>query len=319
LNLNNTTTKHLEATMSKANLLFRNAEQIETLVNFYNEQKISFKVKHSQYSTVIDFGKEKIKFVTSTYNPRVFVVNKTLVKEIKESPDTLDLLHRRYNTDNYDVRNGLQTKNYGRVINIDIISAYITVLKNNGLCSEATFQKLFALPKKERLVAVGMIAKRATVFSYENGECIDWDVEVGEYANIFYFVIFEIDRIMRFCKEVAGEFYIMHWVDGLFLEPHTPKSVLMEIQKIIRKERYKFRFEQIDQFKVSREDDMISIDMVKNNEVKNFRFADKRMQENYNAILNVLHHDTLQLQRNVIPDIQLSEGDQINDFETFFT
>jgi hypothetical protein len=67
----------------KANVLYRNAEQIESLIKFYNEQKVKFKVKHSQYSTTFDFGKEKIKFVTQTYGIRVFAANKSLVKDIK--------------------------------------------------------------------------------------------------------------------------------------------------------------------------------------------------------------------------------------------
>jgi hypothetical protein len=304
--------------MSKANVLFRNADQVEQLVKFYNEQKVTFKVKHSQYSTTFDFGKEKIKFVTQTYGVRVFAANRCLVKDIKSSPDTLELLTKYYSTDNYDVRNGLKPKNYGKVINVDIVGAYPNTLINNGLCTQETYKRLMKLPKKERLPAIGMIAKKATVFSYENGECIEWDVEVGEFANIFYFLIYEIDRIMKFCKEIAGEYYIMHWVDGIFLEPFTPRHILEEIQDFLRKHKYLFRFENISSFKVVREDDMLNFEITKNKELKTFKFADKRMNENYNEILNVLQNDTLFLQRDTTPDLQLPDGVQATDFQDLF-
>ena len=304
--------------MSKANILYRNAEQIEQLVNFYNDQKINFKVKHSQYSTTFDFGREKIKFVTQTYGIRVFAANRSLVKDIKGSPDTLELLTKYYNTDNYDVRNGLKPKNYGKVINIDISGAYPNTLVNNGLCTVETYKKLMRLPKLERLPAIGMIAKKATVFTYSEGECIEWDVEVGEFANIFYFLIYEVDRIMKFCKEIAGEFYIMHWVDGIFLEPFTPKSVLIEIQNYLKKQKYNIRFENIDSFKVTREDDMLNFEIMKNKELKCFKFADKRMNENYNEILNVLQNDTLFLQRDAAPDLQLPERNEAIDLQAWF-
>jgi hypothetical protein len=304
--------------MSKANVLFRNADQVEQLVKFYNEQKVTFKVKHSQYSTTFDFGKEKIKFVTQTYGIRVFAANRCLVKDIKASPDTLELLTKYYSTDNYDVRNGLKPKNYGKVINVDIVGAYPNTLINNGLCSQETYKRLMNLPKMERLPAIGMIAKKATVFSYENGECTEWDVEVGEFANIFYFLIYEIDRIMKFCKEIAGEYYIMHWVDGIFLEPHTPRQILEDIQDFLKKHKYLFRFENISSFKVVREDDMLNFEITKNKELKTFKFADKRMNENYNQILDVLQNDTLFLQRNTTPDLQLPEGVQAVDFQDLF-
>jgi len=304
--------------MSKANVLFRNADQVEQLVKFYNEQKITFKVKHSQYSTTFDFGKEKIKFVTQTYGVRVFAANRCLVKDIKSSPDTLELLTKYYSTDNYDVRNGLKPKNYGKVINVDIVGAYPNTLINNGLCTQETYKRLMNLPKMERLPAIGMIAKKATVFSYENGECIEWDVEVGEFANIFYFLIYEIDRIMKFCKEIAKEYYIMHWVDGIFLEPHTPRQILEDIQEFLKKHKYLYRFENISSFKVVREDDMLNFEIVKNKELKTFKFADKRMNENYNEILNVLQNDTLFLQRDSTPDLQLPDGVQATDFQDLF-
>ena len=123
---------------------------------------------------------------------------------------------------------------------------------------------------------------------------------------------------MKFCKEIAGEYYIMHWVDGIFLEPHTPRQILEDIQEFLKKHKYLFRFENISSFKVVREDDMLNFEIMKNKELKTFKFADKRMNENYNEIIDVLQNDTLFLQRNTTHDLQLPEGVQAFDFQDLF-
>jgi hypothetical protein len=123
---------------------------------------------------------------------------------------------------------------------------------------------------------------------------------------------------MKFCKQIAGEYYIMHWVDGIFLEPYTPRQILEDIQDFLKQHKYLFRFENISSFKVVREDDMINFEIMKNKELKTFKFADKRMNENYNEILNVLQNDTLFLQRNTTLDLQLPYGVSAADFQDIF-
>jgi len=57
---------------------------------------------------------------------------------------------------------------------------------------------------------------------------------------------------------------------------------------------------------------------MKNKELKTFKFADKRMNDNYNEILNVLQNDTLFLQRDVIPDLQLPARNAAIDIQEWF-
>jgi len=50
------------------------------------------------------------------------------------------------------------------IFNIDIKSAYATILKNDGLITQKTFDFINRLPKQERLTAVGMLAGKKNIF-----------------------------------------------------------------------------------------------------------------------------------------------------------
>lgn len=292
---------------------WRNAEQIRTLVDFYNHEKINFQVKHSQYSTTIVMGKDKLKFMTNTHNKRVFMVSQQILKCLNESPLAQEIIKGDYSTRNYDLRWGLKPKKYGNIINIDIKAAYPKALLNAGLITQEIYKKLMRLDKFERLPAFGMLAKKATVFTYENGECSNWDVETGKYAQIFYFIITQIENLMQELKDIAGDYYLFHWVDGIFLEQKTPLSIIDKILSHIKRQNHFFSFETINECYIEREDTLVSCRLIKNGKEKEFKFADRNMLNLYNEILDNLEGDTIHLQRNATFDLQLPEGNEGND------
>ena len=154
----------------KVDTNFRNAEQINSLKEFYLSEKVNFKLRHSTYSTSFEFGKEKISFGTNSYNKKVFVVYQKIMNDIKNSEFVKKILEEEYSTNNYDLRWGLKPQRYGKVINIDVKAAYPTTLINYGIISRDTFKRMMSLPKEERLVAFGMCAKRSTVFIYKDAD-----------------------------------------------------------------------------------------------------------------------------------------------------
>ena len=293
--------------------LFRNADQIEILKKFYLEAKIKFKIKHSTYSTVFDFGKEKLRFITYSYNKKVFMVSQMIQRDFKDNAFVKEIIEQEFSTSNYDLRLGLTPKNYGKAINIDIKSAYPAALRKYRLISQKTYMHFMNLPKDERLVSFGMCAKKATVFEYDNGELLDWDVEIGKYAQVFYFVIQEINDLMLKLKDIAGDYYLFHWVDGIFLEQNTPQHIVDKIITFINKEKYFCKFEKIDELIIKRDDVMIECEMIKNGEKKVYKMSDKNMLHISSQILDVLYDDTLFIQPPAAPDVQLSEGNPYDD------
>ena len=251
--------------------------------------------------------------MTNQYNKRVFIVSQKIKKCLDESALAQEIITKDYKTTNYDLRWGLKPMRYGNVINIDIKAAYPKTLINYGLITPDVFKRLMALDKMERLPAFGMLAKKMTVFTYDNGECVDWDIETGKYAQVFYFVIAQVENLMQELKKIAGEYYLFHWVDGIFLDWYTPKNILDQIMKTIEAHDYFFSFENINECHIDRDDTIVSCRLIKNGMEKEFKFADRNMINLYNDILNVLENDSIHLQRDVAPDLQLPEGNPVDD------
>lgn len=297
------------------NVVFRSVESVNNRIDYLKRRGIPFKVYSSQYSTVIESNGQKIRYVTQVYENKVFMASRMLQTDIKESEKLDSILEGFWNTKNYDSMPGLEPKSYGRVINIDISGAYPQCLKNHKLSNDRSFQFLMDLKKKERLPAIGMIAKRTIVYEYEGGECVNVYEENGKYQKVFQFIVYQINQVMTACKEIAGDFYIMHWVDGIFLLKNTPKEVIYRIEDVLRAAQYNYKFEKIDSFVVVRDDQNISIEMTKNGTEKRYKFIDNNMLNLYNRIAQRLNNDIPYIAGNISPDLQRSDSGESEFFE----
>ena len=123
---------------------------------------------------------------------------------------------------------------------------------------------------------------------------------------------------MRQLKEIAGEYYLMHWVDGIFLSRSTPKRLIDKMAEILDEHTYKYKFEKIDNFDIVREDDIIRVSMTKNGIIKDFSFTDQNMVVLYNKIAARLNNDSFELYGNTTRDIQLPEGVSASDLKEWF-
>ena len=147
-----------------------------------------------------------------------------------------------------------------------------------------------ALPKSERLPAIGMIAKKSVWIDYNNGKASNWDVKTGEYANIFFFVIQQITDLMAWAADIAGEDFLFYWVDGIFLKPTISKKKLQEITGIFAEQGYYYKYENVKNFSVVRENDKLFINMIKNGEEKPYTMYDKNLARNFTKVLQQLEY-----------------------------
>ena len=283
---------------------YRSSEQVNNLLEALKDSKQEFKVHQSQYSTVIEVDGRKTRYVTQTYEDNVFKCSAMIRGNLNKSTRTQEILDSHFSTLNYNSKAGLEPGKYGKAINIDISGAYPQCLINNELIDDRTYRYLMDLDKKERLPAIGMIAKKSMIFHYKGGELLECVESVGKYTKVFQFIVQEINEIMKACIEIAGDFYIMHWVDGIFLKKFTPKIIVNKIQEYIISKGYKLKFEKIDRFNLSREDVFINIDMKKNGQIKTLRFADRNMVILQNTITAVLNGDLSNLHGSTTRNIQ---------------
>ena len=270
--------------------MFKNPQLQESIIKQYKEAGLDFQVKHSNYNTQIIGQESVIKFIQTEHSIKVFIAYNKIVADLKKSDKTVEILQGEWSTENFDSKNGLKPCSYKTVLNLDITSAYPYCLFINKLICLDTFNYLMALPKNERLPAIGMIAKKSVWIDYQKGKATAWDVKTGEYANIFFFVIQQITDLMAWAADIAGEDFLFYWVDGIFLKPTISKKKLQEITGIFAEQGYYYKYENVKNFSVVRENDKLYINMIKNGDEKPYTMYDKNLARNFTKVLQQLEN-----------------------------
>ena len=270
--------------------MFKNPQLQESIIKQYKEAGLDFQVKHSNYNTQIIGQESVIKFIQTEHSIKVFIAYNKIVADLKKSDKTVEILQGEWSTENFDSKNGLKPCSYKTVLNLDITSAYPYCLFINKLICLDTFNYLMALPKNERLPAIGMIAKKSVWIDYQKGKAMTWDVKTGEYANIFFFVIQQITDLMAWAADIAGDDFLFYWVDGIFLKPTISKKKLQEITGIFAEQGYYYKYENVKNFSVVRENDKLYINMIKNGDEKPYTMYDKNLARNFTKVLQQLEN-----------------------------
>jgi hypothetical protein len=270
--------------------MFKNPQLQESIIKQYKEAGLDFQVKHSNYNTQIIGQESVIKFIQTEHSIKVFIAYNKIVADLKKSDKTVEILQGDWSTENFDSKNGLKPCSYKTVLNLDITSAYPYCLFINKLITLDTFNYLMALPKNERLPAIGMIAKKSVWIDYQKGKATTWDVKTGEYANIFFFVIQQITDLMAWAAEIAGDSFLFYWVDGLFVKNSISKNKLKEITDIFAEQGYYYKYENVKNFSVVRENDKLYINMIKNGDEKPYTMYDKNLARNFTKVLQQIEN-----------------------------
>jgi hypothetical protein len=111
----------------------------------------------------------------------------------------------------------------GDVINIDLKSAYATILYKDGLISKDCFEYVCGCTKQERLACVGMLASRKKHFDFDHTGCVregGFEEVVSPTSNFFFHAVKRTFDIMTTLKALSGEDYLFTWVDGIYLWPN---------------------------------------------------------------------------------------------------
>jgi hypothetical protein len=308
------------------NLVFyRNHQLFLSWVKTLKEQKASFQVTHSKYSTslILPDG-SKVNFILNKYRDKVFIANKMVLKDLKQHPEYELIKNREHSKKNFHIVNGIGSCSYPEVINIDISSAYATTMFINGLVTEKTFSVLQSLEKHERLPVMGMLAKRSLVYNYEDGECTSTKLSLGENRQIFFHLIQKVEDTMQKCKEIAGDNYLFHWVDGVFIKNDIPVTDLQKIERLLSDMGYKYKYEKVINFDLKRQKSILTIQMTKNGEFKEYKFNDPNQQENFESLVRCLQdlelhqgEDTLRQNVPTSPMLERPQGDGRLDYGTF--
>ncbi len=265
--------------------LTRKPQNVDEIVNFFNKLGDSYRIHHGTYSTVIETENGKVKFAGTKFNNRVFIAAKLVVKDVLNSERGPIIMQTNWPRSNFQNKENMQPFRAKKILNIDISGAYASCLKVNELITDKTFNYLQKLKKDERLPAVGMLARTFTVFTYECGELTDVEVQRSATAQVFFYLIAEINNVMQAVEYELGKYFYFYWVDGIFFSYDTPGHIVKAVEGILADRGYKFKYESVENFSLKRNRDIYTINMIKNGENKTYKFTDSQIGRDITHIL----------------------------------
>ena len=161
-----------------------NSESVNAYIDLHKQMKLSFKLSLSTYTARITSNYCDIHFMKSEQPNRVFSAFNSLKSEVvKTKIKPINAGKLSYFAENF----GFDNFYTDYIFNIDIKSAYATILKNDGLISEKTFTFISSLPKQERLACVGMLAGKKNIFTInEQGETVTDETIISPTSDYFF-------------------------------------------------------------------------------------------------------------------------------------
>jgi hypothetical protein len=207
-----------------------------------------------------------------------------LKSDILKSEKAQKIMTSVHDTKNYNNKPRMVNFNAEQVLNLDISGAYAAALMVNGLISEKTYLYLQSLKKTERLVSVGMLAKGYTEFTYEEGKCVNVKAHREKTAQIFFYLIQEINYVMTDIQFFLGGDFIFYWVDGVFFKYGTPAKKIREIEMLLSDQGYRYKYEDCRDFKYEVENERHVVTMIKSEEYKRYEFRDNSSRDILQAI-----------------------------------
>ena len=266
-------------------LLYRDVETIKKIVQMYKDMKLDFCIKNSSYSTIIETETNQVRFITNNYSNAVFMAAQKIKSDVTKSDLGKSIMAGHYSTSNYDSANGQPDGKWDKIINIDITSAYATCLLNSKLISKETYLFLQKIPKTERLPAMGMLARNQLIINFEKGEPVSNERFTADTAQIFFYIISEINKMMQTVMQMAGDHFLFYWVDGVFLKQDIPVKLLDQIENVFLHKNYAVKYESVKDLEWKREEDSVVITMNKNGESKRYAFKDRNYSKNFDALM----------------------------------
>lgn len=226
---------------------------------------IPFQLHCSNYTTKIETDIFDRKFVYSLQSNQCFAAFAKVKKDVKDkkvpsiSKDELCYFE-------HDFRASCRIE---KVFNIDLKSAYATILYNDGFITGKTYRYLSKLPKHDRLASVGMLASKKKTFVFSKiGTVIQYESSVSPLENFFYYAVQRTFEIMQELKSILRGNYLFTWVDGIYFIPDM--AGLIRAENYLRRIGFRYSEEILTDWTVNVVKGAVKLRFIKENVVKQF-------------------------------------------------
>jgi len=212
------------------------------LVEYYISLGLDFEAHIGGKSHTLVFPNVKEKYLTDFVKQQAFIAARMIKRDVDrdEVEATLSDIRDTINEDDNRYYNSKPAIPYdiGDCYLVDINSAYLSVLRNFDLITENTYNYVnMKCPKKERLVAVGMLAQRKQIYQIEKGKIIG-EPELVEAPTryLFNLCIQEVDNAMQEVSKAMPDSFLFYWVDGIYI---SSKNDALKAMEILKKQGFK--------------------------------------------------------------------------------
>ena len=228
-----------------AQYLFNENEAFEGYSQYLINSNKTFKIEQTGYSRTIIHDNNKSIYADDKINSVCFSMFSSLKKEIKNNDLHIDFVPE-YDVKYYGISEIVSKKSFlmpSDIVNVDIKSAYLSVLKNKKIISEELFEKINKINKIDRLKTLGFLATNKVVLEYENGELINVTSKRNEYANYFFLCCYEIGELMTRIANEFNENFLFYWVDGIYFDKNNLN--IERVTKIIDEYQFSYKVEHL--------------------------------------------------------------------------
>ena len=200
--------------------------------NYIKSLKTPYEVQSSNYCTRFICGNINLNFMTTQQPNCVFAAYNMIKKNIKDKkivPPKVYLDDIAYF--NFSIPEEIMNKTYPEIWNVDIKSAYSSILTKEGIIEPDTVKMLGRIPKTSRLVSIGMLASKKNYRHYdENNKLIHFETITAETSPFFFLCVKKTGEYIAMCEQEIRNDFIFSWVDGIYF---FSESSCKKIEKIL--------------------------------------------------------------------------------------
>jgi hypothetical protein len=204
---------------------------------------------------------------------RCFAAYAKVKKDVKARPvptvDKADL--------NYFEHDFKETCRIEKVFNIDLKSAYATILLLDGFITKETYGYLTSLPKHDRLASVGMLASQKKIFAFDRrGTIRTYEQSISPLENFFYYAVRRTFEIMQELRSMLRGSYLFTWVDGIYFIPNM--DGLIRCEDYLRRIGFRYSEEILTDWNVRVVSGAVKLSFVKEGRIKSFSLPARQSQ-----------------------------------------
>lgn len=217
-----------------------NAWDIESKIQSWQNEKLSFTVTRTNYTISAKFENENIKYycdIEKTPFQVMGLISKTKSYILKNPicnfipyTEPARIQYARFADSLYEMKlSPGEIVFSNKVTEIDISAAYATEFYNQEIISKEIYQAIMQTPKDERLKILGSIATNKLKYTYENGVQIGRPEIINNphLRNVWFFICHKIDLVINQVYEEIKNNAIFYYVDGIYFHSEN------QIEKIV--------------------------------------------------------------------------------------